>query len=63
MRQLTGTVNWYETIKNMQRNNIDTIIELGPKKVLSKLAKKINSNFKILSVDNLSDLQFYGFKI
>ena len=63
MKQLTGTVNWYETIKNMERNNIDTIIELGPKKVLSKLAKKINSNFKILSVDNLSDLQFYGFKI
>ena len=57
------TVNWYRIIKNMEKNNIDTIIELGPKKVLSKLAKKINSNFKILSIDNLSDLQFYGFKI
>tara|TARA_B100002052_G_scaffold259116_1_gene251487 strand:- start:5242 stop:6162 length:921 start_codon:yes stop_codon:yes gene_type:complete len=63
MKQLTGTVNWYKTIKNMEKNNIDTIIELGPKKVLSKLAKKINSNFKILSIDNLSDLQLHGFKI
>ena len=63
MKQLTGTVNWYKIIKNMKKNNIDTIIELGPKKVLSKLAKKINSDFKILSVDNLSDLKFYGFRI
>ena len=63
MKQLTGTVNWYKTIKNMEKNNIHTIIELGPKKVLSKLAKKINSNFKILSIDNLSDLQLHGYKI
>ena len=46
----------------MEKNNIHTIIELGPKKVLSKLAK-INSNFKILSIDNLSDLQLHGYKI
>ena len=41
LKQLTSSVLWYDTIINMEKNNIDTIIEVGPKQVLSKLVQKI----------------------
>ena len=40
----------------MENNNIDTIIEVGPKKVLSKLINKISPAIKIISIDNYADL-------
>ena len=47
---------WYDTIINMEKNNIDTIIEIGPKQVLSKLIKKISPNKNAISIDNYNDL-------
>ena len=43
LKQLTGSVLWYDTIIGMEKNNIDTIIEVGPKQVLSKLVQKIQN--------------------
>ena len=56
LKQLTGSVLWYDTIINMEKNNIDTIIEIGPKQVLSKLIKKISPNINAISIDNYNDL-------
>jgi len=61
--QLTGSVLWYDIIKNMKNNNIDTFIELGPKQILSKLAKKISPEINIISIDKISNLLANGFKI
>ena len=47
----------------MEKNNIDTIIEVGPKQVLSKLVQKISPKIKTISLDKLSDLVPNGFKI
>ena len=63
LKQLTGSVLWYDTIMNMKKNNIDTIIELGPKKVLSKLVKKIIPNIKTVSIDSYDDLLENNLKI
>ena len=63
MKQLTGTVNWLDIINNMAKNKIDTIIELGPKNVLSRLVKKINPNFKVINIDNYNDLKSNGFNL
>ena len=63
LKQLTGSVLWYDTIINMKKNNIDTIIEVGPKQVLSKLVQKISPQIKTISLDKLSDLVPNGFKI
>jgi len=63
LKQLTGSVLWYDTVVNMEKNNIDTIIEVGPKQVLSKLIKKISPNIKTISIDKYSDLLENGIKI
>ena len=63
MKQLTGTVNWLDIINNMAKNKIETIIELGPKNVLSRLVKKIHPNFNVINIDNLNDLNSNGFNL
>jgi len=63
LKQLTGSVLWYDIIKNMKKNNIDTIIEVGPKQVLSKLIKKISPDIKTLSIDKFDNLLSNGFRI
>ncbi|MFO7760792.1 MAG: ACP S-malonyltransferase [Thermodesulfobacteriota bacterium] len=40
-RQLSSPVKWYETIINLRKQGVDRFIEVGPKKVLTGLLKKI----------------------
>ena len=59
--QLCGSVKWYDIIKNMHSNNINTIIEVCPKKVLTKLIQKIEPSIKLKSLDKINDLFNNGF--
>jgi len=58
--QLCGTVKWLHIIKNMKKNNITNIIEVGPKNVLSRLIQKIEPSIKTKSFDKVSDIMSYG---
>lgn len=40
-RQLSSPVKWYETILNLRKQGVSRFIEVGPKKVLSGLLRKI----------------------
>lgn len=46
--QLTKSVQWVNTIEFMISKNIKTIVECGPKKVLSSLNRSIDSNLELL---------------
>ena len=41
----------------MISQGVDTIIEIGPGKVLSGFVKKTNKEIKILNIDNVCSLQ------
>ena len=58
--QLCGTVEWLDIIKNMKKNNITDIIEVGPKNVLTRLIQKIEPSIKTKSFDKVSDIISYG---
>ena len=55
--QILNKVRWVETIKYMENNNIKTIIEIGPSKVLNGLNKRISSKLSLINVSNINELE------
>ncbi|MFO7606454.1 MAG: ACP S-malonyltransferase [Desulfurivibrionaceae bacterium] len=59
-RQIASTVRWYEIMNNLLALGVRTFVEVGPKKVLSGLAKKIipaDCECRILQVDTPEAVQ------
>ncbi|MBI5099275.1 MAG: ACP S-malonyltransferase [Nitrospirae bacterium] len=56
VRQLNQPLLWEDSVKAMVENGIDTFIEVGPKKVLSGLIKRIDGNVKIFNVEDTKSL-------
>src|SRR5256885_16286192 len=52
LTQVTAPVRWVETIQKMTLNGVDTVIELGPGKVLSGLARRIDKGLRAYSVED-----------
>jgi [acyl-carrier-protein] S-malonyltransferase len=50
LKQVCGSVLWTHSIQKLPEDTI--IVECGPGKVLAALIKKINSNLKVISLDN-----------
>ncbi len=57
MRQLTSPVKWQETIEKMVAMGVDTMVELGPKRVLTGLIRRISDQVRLLHVEDLISLQ------
>jgi [acyl-carrier-protein] S-malonyltransferase len=57
VRQLNSPLLWEDSIKLMAENGVDTIIEVGPKKVLSGLIKRIVPDMKIFNVEDPQTLE------
>jgi [acyl-carrier-protein] S-malonyltransferase len=56
-RQLTNPVKWQETIEKMEAMGVDTVVELGPKRVLGGLIRRICDRIRLLHVEDLPSLQ------
>jgi [acyl-carrier-protein] S-malonyltransferase len=55
--QLTSPVKWYDIMCNMLRDGVDTFVEVGPKKVLSGLLRKIIPGDRDSGVYHIEDLK------
>lgn len=61
-RQIVSPVRWQETIESMARMGIETVLEIGPRKVLSGLIKNIRKDMRSVfagdaqSVDRCGEL-------
>lgn len=56
-KQVTSSVLWVDSINYLIDNGVELFIEFGPKKVLAGMIKKIDRNVKVLSIDNLEDVE------
>ena len=56
-RQLVNPVKWYDIIVNMLNDGVDLFVEVGPKKVLTGLLKKIVPSKKDIEIYNVEGLQ------
>jgi [acyl-carrier-protein] S-malonyltransferase len=55
-RQMTGSVRWREISLRLPHEGIDTVIEIGPGKVLTGLIKRTCPDLTLQNVSSLSDL-------
>ncbi len=51
-RQITSPVRWRETIEKMAAMGVETIVELGPKRTLSGLIRRIDRKVRLLNVED-----------
>lgn len=54
--QLTGPVRYVETINNIKQAGIDTIVEVGPGKVLTGLNRRIDKSLNLFNVNDDASL-------
>ncbi len=59
VEQITSPVRWYQTMQYFRQNEVDIMIEIGPGKVLSGLAKRELKDARILNIDTLEDIQSF----
>ena len=57
-KQMTNGVRWREIMNNMKNEGVTRIIEIGPGKVLSGLAKRSKHDFLISQLSSASDLGY-----
>ena len=57
VRQLYSSVRWVETIEYIEQQGVDTLLELGPGKVLTSFNKRIDNSIKSLSVSDPNSLE------
>jgi [acyl-carrier-protein] S-malonyltransferase len=58
-RQIASRVRWFETINSLMASGVNTFVEVGPKKVLTGLTKKIvpkSCGYRLFQVDTLDGL-------
>ncbi|MEB3829058.1 ACP S-malonyltransferase [Phormidium sp. CCY1219] len=54
--QMTGSVRWREIMQQFSEQNIETVVEVGPGKVLSNLIKRACSGISLGQVGTLANL-------
>ncbi|MFH1374123.1 MAG: ACP S-malonyltransferase [bacterium] len=59
VRQLTAPVRWAETMSFLADNDVHQVVELGPGKVLSALAKRDLRPGEMFNLDTLADVEAF----
>jgi [acyl-carrier-protein] S-malonyltransferase len=57
LTQVTSAVRWVETVQKMALNGVDTLIEIGPGKVLTGLTRRIDKGLRAYAVEDPAGLQ------
>src|SRR5438067_2859233 len=57
LTQVTAPVRWVEPVQKMALNGVDTVVELGPGKVLSGLVRRIDKGLRTYAVEDPAGLK------
>lgn len=59
VQQVTGRVRWRETIESLRGHGITSVVEIGTGKVLTTMAKRIDKDLALFSVDTPQDIEAF----
>ncbi|MCR5527076.1 MAG: ACP S-malonyltransferase [Lachnospiraceae bacterium] len=54
-KQISGSVQWIQTIDRLMKDGVDTFVEIGPGKTLAGFNKRISRDLKTINVDKYED--------
>ncbi|NRA74045.1 MAG: ACP S-malonyltransferase [Rickettsiales bacterium] len=57
--QLTNTVKWCDSIKNLKKLGVDTILEIGPGTIYTNLTRKIDMTFNAISLNDEATINVF----
>jgi [acyl-carrier-protein] S-malonyltransferase len=57
LEQVTSPVRWIECVQELARLGVTRVVEVGPGKVLSGLAKRIDKSFEVWNVEDRASLE------
>ena len=57
LTQVTAPVRWVQTVQKMALGGVDTVIEIGPGKVLAGLIRRIDKGLRVYSVEDPAGLK------
>jgi len=57
VRQLSSPVRWDDSVRQLKKEGVSLAIEVGPGKVLSGLAKRIDRDIKTLNIEDMASLK------
>lgn len=57
VEQVTAPVRWIECVEELVRQGVTQLVEVGPGKVLSGLAKRIDKSLEVWNVDDRNSLE------
>lgn len=57
IRQVSAPVRWVESMELLAQNGVETVVEVGPGKVLSGLMRKTSRDMKCLNVEDAASLE------
>ena len=60
VRQVSSPVRWLESMELLIREGVDTFVEVGPGKVLTRLMRQISREVKCLTVEDTGSLKSAG---
>ncbi|OGW87432.1 MAG: [acyl-carrier-protein] S-malonyltransferase [Omnitrophica bacterium RIFCSPHIGHO2_02_FULL_46_11] len=55
--QLTNPVQWIKTMESISQSGPKDLLEIGPGRVLKGLARKINPELNVVSIEKIADLE------
>lgn len=59
VEQITSPVRWSQTMEYLNTQQVTTVIEIGPGKVLSGMARRDMQTEKIVNLDTLADIEAF----
>jgi [acyl-carrier-protein] S-malonyltransferase len=57
IEQVSRPVRWTESVQQMEKEGVRTVLELGPGRVLGGLVRRISKNIRTLNVEDARSLE------
>ena len=57
IRQVSSSVRWEQSVREMIARGVDTFVEIGPGKTLCGFLKRIDRSVKAVNIDKYEDLK------